>query len=245
MNKTVLITGTSSGIGSGLVDDFLSKGWDVVCLDKTASQKRAQDLKNFYQVDITNVQSLYEVAGILKSEGRTLSCIINNAAIQVESTLVETSFEDWKKVLDTNVTGVFNIVKVFEELVINGGSLINVSSVHAKATSCGLAAYATSKGAISALSRVMALEFAHRKIRVNSILPGAIDTEMLRSGLGRNASVEVALEKLVSATPIGRIGLPRDISQLALFLADEEKSSYITGQEFICDGGVLAGLPSE
>ena len=130
-----------------------------------------------------------------------------------------------------------------------GGSIINVSSVHAVATSKNLAAYATSKGALIALTRVAALELAKDRIRVNAVLPGAIDTEMFRSGIARghlsDSAIENRLEELGQKHPVGRVGKPEEIGKVILFIADDDQSSFITGQTIIVDGGATARLSTE
>lgn len=126
-----------------------------------------------------------------------------------------------------------------------GASIINISSIHARATSAGLAAYVASKGALSALTRATALELGARGIRVNAVLPGAIDTPMLRNALARNRPLDDAWNSLIAGAPLGRVGAPSDVAHLVAFLADSEVSGNITGQEFVCDGGVLARLATE
>ena len=112
-------------------------------------------------------------------------------------------------------------------------------------TAVGAIAYATSKGGLSALTRALALELAEAGTRVNAILPGAIETAMLRGNMAYEEDPEAALEFLRERTPLKRIGQPREIAELALFLADPSKSGNITGQEFVCDGGAMARLPTE
>jgi NAD(P)-dependent dehydrogenase (short-subunit alcohol dehydrogenase family) len=127
--------------------------------------------------------------------------------------------------------------------------MVNVSSVHAIATSANIAAYAASKGGLLALTRAMAIEFAKDHIRVNAILPGAVDTPMLRAGMDRGhlggASVQDRLENLASKTVNGRVGLPSEIASAIYFLADETQSSFMTGQALVVDGGATARLSTE
>jgi NAD(P)-dependent dehydrogenase (short-subunit alcohol dehydrogenase family) len=126
---------------------------------------------------------------------------------------------------------------------------VNVSSVHAVATSSNIAAYAASKGGLLALTRAMAVEWAMDNIRVNAILPGAVDTPMLRAGLNRGhltgGTVIDRLENLARKTVNGRVGLPEEIAHAIYFLADNSQSSFITGQAMIVDGGATARLSTE
>jgi glucose 1-dehydrogenase len=131
----------------------------------------------------------------------------------------------------------------------NGGAIVNVSSVHAVQTSANIAAYAASKGGLLALTRAMAIEFAPDNIRVNAVLPGAVDTPMLRAGLGRghagDGDIQTRLDNLARRTVNGRVGRPEEIAQVIYFLSDSEQSSFITGQAMIVDGGATARLSTE
>jgi NAD(P)-dependent dehydrogenase (short-subunit alcohol dehydrogenase family) len=130
-----------------------------------------------------------------------------------------------------------------------GGAIVNVSSVHAVATSADIASYAASKGGLLALTRAMAIEFAPDEIRVNAILPGAVDTPMLRSGLSRghagDGTMLDRLENLARRTVNGRVGQPEEIARAIYFLADTTQSSYMTGQALIVDGGATCRLSTE
>ena len=151
----------------------------------------------------------------------------------------------------SNLRSAFLFIKLAHPLLCaaGGGAIVNVSSVHAVQTSANIAAYAASKGGLLALTRAIAIEFAKDNIRVNAILPGAVDTPMLRAGLGRDqmtgGNIHQRLENLAGKTVNGRIGRPEEIAQAILFLADESQSSYMTGQALIVDGGATARLSTE
>jgi NAD(P)-dependent dehydrogenase (short-subunit alcohol dehydrogenase family) len=175
---------------------------------------------------------------------------VNNAAIQISNRLVDTTVEEWDATMASNLNSVFLTARLAHPLLKSAqGAIVNVSSVHAIATSVGVAAYATSKGAVTELTREMAMEFAKDGIRVNAVLPGAVDTAMLRSGLDRGhvqgGSIQEKLEHLGRKTVLGRVGQPREIAQAILFLADNEQSSYITGEVLVVDGGATARLSTE
>jgi NAD(P)-dependent dehydrogenase (short-subunit alcohol dehydrogenase family) len=126
-------------------------------------------------------------------------------------------------------------------------AVVNVSSVHAVATSHGVAAYATSKAALVGLTRAAAVELAASGIRVNAVLPGAIDTPMLKAGARRRGDerADAALTELESRTPLGRVAQPEEIAQAILFLSDSSRSSFMTGQTLIVDGGAISHLSTE
>jgi NAD(P)-dependent dehydrogenase (short-subunit alcohol dehydrogenase family) len=176
---------------------------------------------------------------------------VNNAAVQIAKPLLETSVEEWDAVMVSNLRAVFLAVKLAFPLfkVAGSGAIVNVSSVHAVATSANIASYAASKGGLLALTRAMAIEFALDGIRVNAILPGAVDTPMLHAGLTRghvgDGSLPERLENLADKTVIGRVGKPAEIAHAIYFLADEIQSSFMTGQALIVDGGATARLSTE
>lgn len=242
MNKTVYISGAEGGIGKALCEVFKREGWMVIGADIKPCTHDNCNL--FFQEDVANSESIKRIHDSLKEKKITIQCLINNAAIQLEKRLLETTEDEWHSVTQTNLGTIFLSTKYLFDLL-KDCSIINIASVHARATSKGLSVYAASKGATTSLTRAMAIELADHGIRVNAILPGAIETEMLRKGLGRNRDPENAMMELIKAIPLGRVGNAFDVSHLALFLADNKKSSYITGQEFVCDGGVLAKLGSE
>jgi len=177
--------------------------------------------------------------------------LVNNAAVQVSKPLLETSIEEWNTVIASNLSSVFLAVKLAHPLfkTAGGGVIVNVSSVHAIATSANIAAYAASKGGLLALTRAMAIEFAPDNIRVNAVLPGAVDTPMLRAGLNRGhlsgGNITERLDNLARKTVNGRIGRPEEIAHAIYFLADETQSSFMTGQALVIDGGATARLSTE
>ncbi len=241
-NKHVLITGCNQGIGRAIADLFFERGWIVTGLDIT--DKPSECAWNYIELDISKPAQVIRLADAFIAENRTINCLVNNAAIQIEKSLLDTSIDEWDRVMSTNLNGAFYMTKAFAP-VLSGGSIVNISSVHARATSAGMCAYVTSKGGMSAFTRAAALELAPLDIRVNAILPGAVNTEMLKRSLSRSSEYEEAKLRLERSTPLGRIVRPEEIASLALFLANTDLSGSITGQEFVCDGGVLARLASE
>jgi NAD(P)-dependent dehydrogenase (short-subunit alcohol dehydrogenase family) len=164
---------------------------------------------------------------------------------------MDTTIEEWDLVMASNLRSVFVGTKLAFPLLkeAGGGAIVNISSVHAVATSTNIASYAASKGGLLALTRALAIEFAPNNIRVNAVLPGAVDTPMLRSGLSRGHlggdSVIERLDNLARRTVNGRIGRPEEIAHAIYFLADETQSSFMTGQAMIVDGGATARLSTE
>jgi NAD(P)-dependent dehydrogenase (short-subunit alcohol dehydrogenase family) len=246
MTRTVFITGVLGGIGRATAETFHDAGWRVL-----GSDRRDHDpideipIDRFLQADIADPQIGATLESFLASIDR-LDAVVNNAAMQIEKPLVEMSDGEWDLIMSTNVRAAFIVCRAaYRLLQQSAGAVVNVASVHAYATSPGLAAYAASKGALVALTRASALEFAHAGIRVNAILPGAVDTPMLRSGLNRWSSPEAALQRLADRTPMSRVAEGAEIGRAILFLADGNQSSFITGQALVADGGALARLSTE
>lgn len=244
MNR-IVITGCRQGIGRSIAEKFFLEGWKVTGLDcKEPSEDVLPYLDSFHKVDVSNLREMESLARAFESQNIRISCLVNNAAVQYGKRLLDTSLEEWDSTIAVNLSGVFYAVKIFHPFLL-GGSIVNISSVHSRATSEGAAAYAASKGGVSALTRAAALEFARDSIRVNAILPGAIDTEMLERSMKRFEDPQKSLELLSKSAPLKRIGSPRDVAELTFFLANPSLSCNVTGQEFVCDGGVLARLASE
>lgn len=249
MKRLALITGAARGIGAATTELFAADGWEVVAVDKIEKAEVPQGA-SYWRVDLADPADVEDLFDRLTSNTTRLDALINNAAIQLNKPMLETTNEEWQRVQAINVQAIFAGSKLAHPLLREaGGAIVNVSSVHALATSVNVAAYAASKGSVLALTRAMALEFAAGGVRVNAVMPGAIDTEMLRAGLNRSHllgdSLEAKLKALGARIALGRVGRPEEIARTILFLADSEQSSYITGAALVVDGGALARLSTE
>jgi NAD(P)-dependent dehydrogenase (short-subunit alcohol dehydrogenase family) len=251
MERTVLITGAAGGIGRATVRLFADYGWIVTGVDRKQYGESFPENGLFIQADISTPDDIAQIFDLARSHSPTLNALVNNAAIQIAKPLLETTVDEWDAVMISNLRAVFLAVKLAHPLFreTGGGAIVNVSSVHAVATSSNIASYAASKGGLLALTRAMAIEFAADNIRVNAILPGAVDTPMLHAGLSRGhvgeGSLPERLENLANKTVIGRIGKPAEIAQAIYFLADDKQSSFMTGQALIVDGGATSRLSTE
>jgi len=249
-DHVVLITGAAGGIGRATINLFTEKGWSVIGVDRNEFGDGFPASGLFIRSDISrpeDMQAIFEKAHAFTD---ALDVLINNAAMQIAKPLVETTVEEWDAVMASNLRSVFLGVKLaYPLLKAKGGAVVNVSSVHAIQTSANIAAYAASKGGLLALTRAMAIEFAPDNIRVNAILPGAVDTPMLRAGLGRghvgHGDIQERLDNLARKTVSGKVGTPEEIAHAIYFLADNEQSSFMTGQALVVDGGATARLSTE
>lgn len=234
MTPVAVITGAAGGIGAVTCDVLEESGWEVVAVDRKRVQRPGA-----IQLDLADAPSVTDALSALPR----VDGLVNNAALQFFKPLIKTSVEEWDEVAAVNLRAAFICLKaVSRQLAEAHGSVVNVSSVHAIATSQMVAAYAASKGGLAAFTRAAALEMAPLGVRVNAVAPGAIDTPALRVGLGRRPDAE---RELVSRTPLQRIGSPRDIAKAVAFLLDGERSGFVTGQELAVDGGALARLSTE
>jgi len=249
--RILLITGAAGGIGSATVRVFAEKGWKVIGVDRKQKTKQFPESGIYIEADISRPEQVEEIYRQVSNVTDSLNAVVNNAAVQIAKPLIETTAEEWDMVMASNLRSVFLGAKLAFPLLKakGGGAIVNVSSVHAIATSANIAAYAASKGGLLALTRAMAIEFAPDDIRVNAILPGAVDTPMLRAGLDRghvgDGDVLDRLENLARKTVNGRVGQPEEIARSIYFLADGTQSSFITGQALIVDGGATARLSTE
>jgi NAD(P)-dependent dehydrogenase (short-subunit alcohol dehydrogenase family) len=248
--KVVLVTGASGGIGRAVVAAFARDGWHVVGTD-LEGRDAPREVSDYFACDLRSPEQISDLFCELRDICGHLDALVNNAAMQICKPLDETSVEEWDAIMDINLRAPFwctrSALPLFEQA--GGGAVVNVSSVHAQATSPGITAYATSKGGLTAMSRAVALELAEHNVRVNAVLPGAVDTEMLRAGLSRGhatgASTTERLDSFAQRHPLGRVARPDEIAQVVLFLCDATRSSYITGESLVVDGGVTARLSTE
>jgi NAD(P)-dependent dehydrogenase (short-subunit alcohol dehydrogenase family) len=247
MKPVVLITGVAGGIGRETARVFSENGWYVIGIDRQDFSTPYVD--RFIAADISDTDVARKTLTDIEGSESKLDALINNAAVQICKPLEETTIEDWDTIMNSNVRAAFAMTRYALPLLKKSkGAIVNVSSVHAVATSSGIAAYAASKGALVALSRAMAVELAPNEIRINAILPGAVDTQMLRDGLSRGhleGTIEQRLQQLGDRHVMGRVGLPAEIAESILFLADGKRSGFITGQALVVDGGATARLSTE
>lgn len=237
--KTVFITGGTRGIGKGLVEGYCKAGYKVLFCYKNSTEKATeleQKLTNLgyqvkgYQLDIS---SYYDVEKFFTKlfESEKIDVLVNNAGICLpQKMLIDTTIEEWENLFKTNVTGVFAVTKmVAKQMMFRGGNIINISSMWGNVGGSCEACYSSSKGAINSLTLALAKELSSANIKVNCISLGVMDTDM-----NRHLTKE-DMEELKQNTPLGRIGKPEDIVDVALLLSKED--IFITGQIITVDGG--------
>ena len=251
--KVAIVTGTT-GIGRAIAKRFATDGADVLAcgIEVSANQELALDAKSnglsvrVERCDVTQPDAVREVVAKAVRELGGLDVIVNAAAFHPFGTVVETELEDWNRCMMVNVTSIyllghFGIPEIKKR---GGGSIINLASVQGHACQRGVAAYAATKGAVHSLTRAMALDHAPDNIRVNSISPGSIRTPMLERSAGHfspGVAIEEVFKRFGDAHPLGRIGTPEEVAELAAFLASKQ-AAFCTGGDYLVDGGLLAGI---
>jgi len=244
-NKICLVTGSNGGIGSAIVIYFQRQGWKVVGVDLHKKNQSSSD--EYFSVDLRSENQIKIFLNKIKKKYPVVNSFIHCAAIEPGIGFMKTTSKQWDEIFQINAKAPFFMIQSLSKSL-KRGSVIFISSIHARCTSENIAVYAATKGALSALTRALALDLAPFQIRVNSILPGAVDTLMLHKSMSRRGGgkkVKIGFSKLRKTSPLKRIGTPADIAHLALFLSNGNLSQNITGQEFVSDSGVSARLPSE
>ncbi len=241
--KVALITGAAGGIGACAARCMAAEGAVLLLTDADAARvgEVAQDLGDSAIArghDVTSEADWDAVsAWALATHGR-IDVLVNNAGVLLAAPLTETSLEDFRRVIDVNLTGVFLGMRALAPTMSTqlAGSMINVSSVAGLIGSPYLAAYAASKWAVRGITKVVAKELAGFGVRVNSVHPGQIDTDM--NARQRAESPEL-VDKLIRRIPLQRIGTPQEVAHALVYLASDE-SVYVTGSELVIDGGTSA-----
>lgn len=247
--KTAVITGAGSGIGQASAVAMAREGASVAILDsnhesgrQAAAELTAQKLDAaFFPVDVSSEEQVsVAISQIIKKFGR-IDILHNNAGIAIRHPVAEQDEEGWQTCMDVNLKGVFLFAKhVIPHMLNRGGSIINTASVTGIVGVRNRAVYSATKGAVVALTRNMALDYAYHQIRVNCVCPGFVRTPMAKALL----QDPIKEKRLVDTHPLGRLGTPEDVANAVLFLASD-LSSWITGHALVVDGGFSAGRPED
>lgn len=241
--KVAIITGGARGMGAATSRLFVAEGAKVAIADvlDDAGAALAADLgenARFYRLDVTSEQAWAEVVGKVEADFGAVDVLVNNAGILLFKSLLETTLQDYEKVLKVNLVGEFLGIKAVAPGMVERakGSIVNISSVDGMKGANGLAAYASSKWGVRGLTRVAAMELGHRGVRVNSVHPGGVDTIMSN----HDASPRDSVSQRYKNIPAQRVAGPEEVAAASLFLASDE-SSYMIGSEIVVDGGMVLG----
>ena len=233
--KNIFISGASRGIGKSMAQHFAKNNFNVVGTSRNIF-KFDNDLENLFPIklDVTSRNDVKDCFDELKSKNLLPHILINNAGITADQLFLRMSDDDWDNVINTNLTGTYNLTKIFLKNMIKNkfGRIINISSISGLMGNPGQVNYSSSKAALNGFTKSLAKEVGSRNITVNCVAPGFIDTDMT-SYIGDNERNEI-----LKQIPLNKFGLPEDISKLVMFLMSDD-ASYITGQTISIDGGLL------
>ena len=234
-NGNVFISGASRGIGNSIANHFAENNFKVVGTSRKEFEfdKKIKNLIPL-KLDVTSRKNIKDCFNYLKTKNLLPDILINNAGITSDQIFLKMKDENWDNVIDTNLTGVFNLSKIFVKNMVKNkkGRIINISSISGLMGNPGQVNYASSKSALNGFTKSLAKELGSRNITVNCVAPGYVDTDMT-SFLDEDTKKQIE-----ESIPLGRIGNGKDIAKLVAFLASDE-ASYITGQTISIDGGLL------
>tara|TARA_S200000501_G_scaffold363792_1_gene395123 strand:- start:93 stop:827 length:735 start_codon:yes stop_codon:yes gene_type:complete len=236
-NKNIIVTGATGGIGNSIVEKLMDCGANVLAsgtrIEKLEELKKKFDNIKILKFDISQTDKIEEFIETASKELGTLDCLVNNAGITQDNLAIRMSAEEWKRVIDINLTSTFFMSKFAIKKMLKNkkGKIINITSVVGHTGNLGQANYTASKAGIVAMSKSLAIEYAKKNINVNCISPGFIKTAMTEK------IDEKFKEAIISKIPTARLGEPEDIANAVLFLASSQ-SDYINGETLHVNGGM-------
>jgi NAD(P)-dependent dehydrogenase (short-subunit alcohol dehydrogenase family) len=246
--KVCVVTGGARGIGLAIVERLREEDADVTFLDIDDARGRAEADRLGVEFRHADVSREADVAAALQSAvagpGR-LDVLVNNAGINAYFDAATMTEQDWERVFAVDLKGTWLCVKhALPHLrESGGGSIVNLSSVHALMTTSGMFPYAAAKSALLGLTRSLALDYGRDGIRANSVCPGFVRTQLTEEWLARQPDPAAAERRVLEVQPLGRIGTPAEVASLVAYLASDE-ASYVTGAAWLIDGGLSARFAS-
>lgn len=246
-HRVTLVTGGASGIGHAIAVRLASVGQNVVIadVDRELGRSRAHELKarglhaSFATLDVADPSQVKRVFRSVFERFGCIDVLVNSAGINTHASFEDFPLEDWHRVINVNLDGVFYCMQEAGRGMLSegiGGKIVNITSVSAERGAPGRVAYGVAKAGVLALTRVAAVEWAGRGVCVNAVAPGYVDTPLLRSAFERGVVEE---DEVIRGIPIGRLADPNEIAEVVAFLASPA-SNYVTGQTLAVDGGFLA-----
>jgi meso-butanediol dehydrogenase/(S,S)-butanediol dehydrogenase/diacetyl reductase len=250
-NQIAVVTGAGSGIGKGIAEAFAREGAQVIVVDIDSDRAEAVaaaiqkdgGLAAAFSADVANPGAVESLAGFVATRFGTLNILVNDAAVQVNKTVENTTPAEWDRQMAVNVGGVFLCSRIFiPALRTSRGVIINLSSVNGFFVEPACAGYCATKAAILGLTKAMAIDHGREGIRVHAICPGYIDAGLAEGYFESQKDPAAARAEAGSLHALGRIGQASEVARTAVFLASED-ASFMTGSALIVDGGFSAGLP--
>jgi len=234
-NKLALVFGGSRGIGAACVKALADGGFDVAYTYVSNPPSQSNARERAYRADITKPELVAQVfADVQRDFGRAPDCVVANAGINVPpGPMAQFKPEDFRKLVEVNLVGAFNILAEAARRVADGGSIIALTTSLVRHAAPGLGPYSATKAAVECLVRSMAKELAARNVRVNAVAPGPVDTDLFRAG-----KTEEAKQRSAALSPFNRVGEPHEVAQVVAFLASDQ-ASWVHGQIVQPNGGLI------
>ncbi len=243
--KTIVVTGGGQGIGLGISEALLEAGATLIVAQRSSPAPALVERGvTWIEADLAQPQSYTSIADAIRSDHDHIDALVNNAGFMFEKSLEQMQLDDWNRMLAVNLTAPAFLSRALLPMLraADAGSIINIGSIEGLAANPEHAAYCASKGGVHALTKAMAVDLGSDNIRVNAIAPGWIRSDLSDDYINAQEDPQGAWKGLYKLHPGGRIGEPRDIGQLAVYLASDA-SSFITGQVIVIDGGRTSKLP--
>ncbi|WP_153799307.1 SDR family NAD(P)-dependent oxidoreductase [Foetidibacter luteolus] len=245
-NKVMIVSGGASGLGLAAAEKFAKNGYDIVLIDVNEEKGKLAEQKIkalgvdaiFCLCDISDKSQVQQAAKATKEAFGRADVLINNAGLEVRGSILQCTEDDWVKLYDINLKGMYYMSNAFVPMMLEqgGGAIVNTGSILGYRTVGERAAYSSSKGAIDTLTRSMAFDLAKDNIRVNCVVPGAIDTPLLRGSINDSPNPAETEKVLGSKSVFGRMGTSAEVANVMYFLASDE-ASFVTGAAYFVDGG--------
>jgi len=242
MDKGAIVTGGSRGIGAAIVAALDDAGYRVLACGRGARPSDLPASVHWMSADVSKPTDAAALVDFASTEMGPVTLLVNNAGVQVEKTIGESTDADWALVVDINCRGVFNMSRaVLPMMQEHGGSIINIGSISGNVADPSMALYNASKAFVHGLTRSIAVDHGPH-VRCNAISPGWIMTEMATDGFALADDPERAMRDAIARHPVGRMGKPDDIANAVLWLASDQ-SHYVNGACITVDGGMTAASP--
>lgn len=242
--KIAVVTGGSRGIGAAIVSALQEKGARVITCGRGDRPHDLHPDVDWQQLDVSNKDDVDALKSHIQSQYGGLHMLVNNAGVQVEKTVTESSDDDWDQVMGINAKGVFFMCRAMIPLMAASGSgaIVNIGSISGHHADPSMALYNASKAFVHGLTRSIAVDHGHEKIRCNAICPGWIMTGMADAAFDLAKDPDLAKRDALARHAAGRFGAPQDIAKAAVYLLSDE-AGFVTGQTLTVDGGLVAASP--